>query len=179
MLEAERRRVGIDATPMSGGHGIRGIGRYLDGVLWAVGEEEPEWARDRLGLLLLAGQPAPIDTVTWRTRRSPVRPQDLDVLVAPVADRLAIRTTSTRVWQHTDPAVPSSPLGVGRTVVTVYDLIPLHEPAVMARIRPHRRFVYRRYINLIRRARGVIAISETTAADVAETLGVRRGSNSE
>ena len=172
MLPSERRRIGIDATPMAGGHGIRGIGRYVDGVLRAVGAVEPDWARDRLGLLVLAGQAVPIDTVSWRTRRSPIRPQDLDVLVGPVADRWAVRRSRPRGWQHTDPAIPSSPIGVDRTVVTVYDLIPLADPAVLARIRPHRRLAYRRFIDLIRRARGVIAISNTTADDLVSRLGI-------
>lgn len=174
MFPTEGRRVGIDATPLDGGHGIRGIGRYLDGVLRAVGAEEPAWARDRLGLLLAAGQTAPIETVTWQTRRSPFRPQDLDVFVALVADRVAIRGSRPRAWQHTDPAIPWSPIAIDRTVVTVYDLIPLSEPSVMNRIRPHRRLVYRRYLDLVRHARGVIAISETTAAELVVRLGVAR-----
>lgn len=174
MPGTDRQRVGIDATPLAGGHAIRGIGRYLDGVLRALGSVEPDWARDRVGLLEVAGQAVPIETLVWRTRRSPIRPQDVDVLVAPVADRWAIRRSRPRGWQHTDPSLPWSPLGIDRTVVTVYDLIPLAEPAVLARIRPHRRVAYQRYVELARRARGVIAISETTAAEVVARLGIPR-----
>ena len=42
----------------------------------------------------------------------------------------------------------------------------------MARIRPHRRFAYQRYLGLVRAAAGIVAISGTTAADVVELLGV-------
>jgi alpha-1,3-rhamnosyl/mannosyltransferase len=61
-----------------------------------------------------------------------------------------------------------------RTITTAYDLIPLHEPEVMARIRAHRRLVYRLYLRNLRRARMVVAISETTADDLVETLRIPR-----
>jgi len=61
-----------------------------------------------------------------------------------------------------------------RTLTTAYDLIPLHEPEVMARIRAHRRPVYRLYLRNLRRAQTVVAISETTADDLVETLWIPR-----
>jgi glycosyltransferase involved in cell wall biosynthesis len=45
---------------------------------------------------------------------------------------------------------------------------------MMARIRPHRRLAYRHYLRLVSAAAGIIAISESTAADVVELLGVPR-----
>jgi glycosyltransferase involved in cell wall biosynthesis len=175
MTGAERWRVGVDATPLVTGHAIRGIGRYLRGVLDAASMAEPEWTRTHIALLLLNGQPAPIEAATWRTRRAPIRPQDLDPIVSFVADRIALRRRRPQLWHHTDPTNPWSPLRPDRTVVTVYDLIPLREPAVMTSIRAHRRFLYRRYLELVRRAAGIIAISESTAADVVELLGVPEG----
>lgn len=172
MTGADRAAMGVDATPLAGGHAVRGIGRYLGGILGAVATVEPEWTRTSLGLLLLKGQAAGIDASTWRTSRSAIRPQDLDPIIAPIADRVALRGRRPRAWHHTDPTTPSSPHPAERTIVTVYDLIPLREPAVMARIRPHRRFVYRRYLGLARAAAGIIAISASTAADVVELLGV-------
>jgi glycosyltransferase involved in cell wall biosynthesis len=172
MSGPDRSRVGVDATPLATGHAIRGIGRYVGGILDAAGTAEPDWARTKLGLLLLKGQAAPIDAAVWRTRRSPIRPQDLDPVVSSVADRIALRGRRPYAWHHTDPTNPWSPLPAERTIVTVYDLIPFREPTVMARIRPHRRFAYQRYLGLVRAAAGIVAISGTTAADVVELLGV-------
>jgi glycosyltransferase involved in cell wall biosynthesis len=56
--------------------------------------------------------------------------------------------------------------------VTAYDLIPLLEPAVMARMRPHNRLSYRLYLRRLRDARGILAISHTTATDLHLLLGV-------
>ena len=172
MTAPDRLRVGFDATPLATGHAIRGIGRYLGGILDAAWTAEPEWVRTRLGLLLVAGQAVPIDATLWRTRRSPVRPQDLDPIVSSVADRIALRGDRPYAWHHTDPTNPWSPLPAKRTIVTVYDLIPLREPTEMARMRPHRRLAYRRYLALVRAAAGVVAISGSTAADVVKLLEV-------
>jgi hypothetical protein len=136
MTGPDRSRVGVDATPLATGHAIQGIGRYVGGILDAAGTAEPDWARTKLGLLLLKGQAAPIDAAVWRTRRSPIRPQDLDPVVSSVADRIALRGRRPYAWHHTDPTNPWSPLPAERTIVTVYDLIPFREPTVMARIRP-------------------------------------------
>jgi glycosyltransferase involved in cell wall biosynthesis len=59
-----------------------------------------------------------------------------------------------------------------RTIATAYDLIPMREPAVMSRMRAHRRLAYRGYLRLIRGVRGVIAISRTTADDLGAILDV-------
>ena len=168
-----RPSVGIDATPLRSAHRVRGIGRYVDGVLSAIGTTEPAWVARDIGVLLAQGQPAPFEAAsTWRTARSPWRPQDLDPVVAVVAVRLAFRRHRPRLWHHTDPTIPSSPLRAARTLVTVYDLIPLQVPRVMAAIRPHRRAAYRRYLDLVRSSRGVIAISDTTGRVVADLLGI-------
>jgi glycosyltransferase involved in cell wall biosynthesis len=172
MTDLDAPSVGVDATPLATGHAFRGIGRYVRGVLEATQESKPDWVRSRLGLLLLSGQQRPFDITTWRTRRSPVRPQDLDPILTWFADRLALRGLRPHVWHHTDPTNPWSPLPARRTVVTVYDLIPLREPVVLGRIRPHRRLIYRRYLGLVQRAARVVAISGSTAADVADLLGV-------
>jgi glycosyltransferase involved in cell wall biosynthesis len=154
------------------GHAVRGIGRYLTGILDAVGSVGPGPRRASLGVLVLPGQVLPLDAPTWTTHRAPVRPQDLDLVVAPIADRIALRRRRPLAWHHTDPSNPWSPLPAERTIVTVYDLIPLREPAMMERIRWHRRLAYRHYLGQIRAAAGVIAISAASAADVVELLGV-------
>jgi glycosyltransferase involved in cell wall biosynthesis len=167
-----RPRIGIDATPLSSGHGVRGIGRYLDGMFTAIAVADPIWAETRLATLIAGGQSAPLPGRAWRTHRAPWRPQDLDPLIAAIADRLAIRGCRPSGWHHTDPRLPASPLPHKRTIVTVYDLIPLRDADVAATIRAHRAFIYRRYLDLVRRVRGVIAISRTTAEDVGLLLGV-------
>jgi glycosyltransferase involved in cell wall biosynthesis len=112
--------------------------------------------------------------VVW-TRRSPgFRPQDIGWAWAAIADRAALGPRRPALWHQTDPGSPVSPLPMQRTIVTAYDLIPLHEPEVMARIRAHRRLVYKLYLNRLRRARMVVAISETTAADLVATLRIPR-----
>jgi len=176
---AEASLIGLDATPLGSGHAIRGIGRYVHGVIEALFREEPEWCLDHLGLLCLsgpaaAGCPTSKARATW-TRSSPrFRSQDIGWAWAAVADRAALRHRQPAIWHQTDPASPISPLSMRRTLTTAYDLIPLHEPEVMARIRPHRRLAYRLYLRYLRRARMAVAISETTADDLVETLRIPR-----
>lgn len=165
--------VGLDLTPVSGPHGIRGIGRYVDGVAMALIREHATWSADHLGLLLAGGQDVPgLVQATWRTSRTPWRPQDIGWLWATVADRIVLRGRRPAIWHLTDPVTPLPPLPPARTAVTVYDLIPLQEPAVLAAVRPHRRMIYRRYLRTVERAGLVIAISEATAQDVQELLHV-------
>jgi glycosyltransferase involved in cell wall biosynthesis len=176
---SESRLVGLDATLLASGHAIRGIGRYLQGVTEALLREEPQWCLDHLGLLLVKGQTWPASTgwsarMVW-TRHSPrFRPQDVGWAWAAIADRAALGRRRPALWHQTDPGAPVSPLPMQLTITTSYDLIPLHEPEVMARIRAHRRIVYKLYLRNLRRARIVVAISETTADDLVETLRIPR-----
>ena len=165
--------VGFDAVPLGSGHMIRGIGRYLTGILEALLRERPEWAREHLRLLV-AGDQSSGTTAFWRTRRSPFRRQDLDWLTSALFDRLAVRAAPPSAWHTTDPWTPFSTVSAARTIATVYDLIPLTDPGAMVRIRPHRRLIYRRYLRSLKEARLVVAISQTTADDVATQLGIAR-----
>lgn len=166
--------VGLDLTPLGSGHGIRGIGRYVAGIVSALAHERPEWMADHLGALIRPGTSLTGTFRTWRSRRPTFRPQDLEWLWAVWADRLAIHDRPPAIWHQTDPNAPFGPLPASRSVVTVYDLIPLREPDVMARIRPHRRLIYRLYLRQVRRAAFVVAISQSTAAEVERTLRVPR-----
>ena len=132
--------VGIDATPLASAHATRGIGRHVARTLEAALAIAPGWVEDDLGTLVVPGQAPPLPGRTWRTSRSPIRPQDLDPIIAAVADRLAIRGRRPRAWHHTDPLIPFSPLPPARTIVSVYDAIPIQESDVWAAIRPHRRY---------------------------------------
>ena len=76
------------------------------------------------------------------------------------------------MWHHTDPLIPFSPLPPMRTIVSVYDAIPIQESDVWAAIRPHRRYAYRRYLDLVRASRGVIASLASTASDIEAVIGI-------
>ena len=171
--------IAYDATPLTGtssahgGHAARGIGRYVASVLRALATEQTDWAARHL---MLVGTPA-TDLGWWpgtvrRTRRSHWRPQDVGWFTTPLFDRLAFRGCDVVAWHANDP---TAPLGGGveaRTIVTVYDLIPLIDPRVMARIRPHRRLIYRLYLRQVRRADLVIAISHATAREIERLLSI-------
>ncbi|MGA3056486.1 MAG: glycosyltransferase family 1 protein [Candidatus Limnocylindrales bacterium] len=165
--------IGIDVTPLTSGHGIRGIGRYVAGLIEALGREEPDWCAEQLGVLVNGAADLTWPSArTWRARRATIRPQDIGWLASAVFDRLAIRGSGPRLWHQTDPSSPFSPVPARRTIATVYDLIPLRDAAVMHRMRLHRRIPYRIYLRSVRKSGLVIAISETTAMEVREVLGV-------
>src|SRR3954447_9131483 len=167
-----RPAVGIDATSLASGHAIRGIGRHVARMFEAALEAEPGWAASEVAALIVGGQRPPLPGRSWRTVRSPIRPQDLDPFIAAAADRVAIRGAAPRRWHPTDPRLPWSPLDLRRTFVFVYDVIPLQDPEVWESIRSHRRIVYRRYLELARTARGVICSLPSPAADVAAALEI-------
>ena len=163
----------VDTTPLASGHGIRGIGRYLDGVVGALVREEPAFVEARVRFLVGAGQDPPADDLPFiTTTRTRVRPQDLGWAVAALADRRAARGVGSAWWHQTDPMLPWSPVPRERTLATAYDLIPLHEAAVWRAIRPHRRLLYRAYLGALQKASGIVTISSETAADLHRTLGI-------
>jgi len=100
-----------------------------------------------------------------------VRPLDLGFILGPVAFRLAARKARATVFHATDPYRPWLN-GRIRQIVTVYDLIPLREPEMLASWRPHHRHTYHLFLEQIRHADLVVANSKTTAADVCERLGI-------
>src|SRR5659263_383115 len=94
----------VDTTPLASGHGIRGIGRYLDGVVGALVREEPAFVEARVRFLVDAGQDPPADDLPFiTTTRTRVRPQDLGWAVAALADRRAARGLGRAWWHQTDP----------------------------------------------------------------------------
>jgi glycosyltransferase involved in cell wall biosynthesis len=163
----------IDATPLASGHGIRGIGRYLGGVIGALVREQRSFVDARVRFLVCAGQDPPADRLQLiSTSRATVRPQDIGWAVAALSDLRAARGLGPTWWHQTDPMLPWCPAAPERTLATAYDLIPLHEAAVWRAIRPHRRVIYRAYLRGIRNARGIVTISRETAADLHRTLGI-------
>ena len=163
----------MDVTPLDSSHAIRGVGRYVGGILDALLSTQPEWCREHLGLLASGHQGVwPGVHAVWRSRRASFRPQDVGWIVAALSDRAVARRAGVRLWHETDPGHPLGPDTSRRALVTAYDLIPLLEPAVMAQIRPHRRLPYQLYLRRLRNAHQILAISHTTAADLRSVLGI-------
>lgn len=160
----------IDICPASGGHGERGIGRYVRSLatsitafpddlvrrIWAFGQSGP--TLDAFGAHAIASTDnlAVAHVPGWLTGR--------------LATRFALRKSGARVLHATDPHRPWT--GRVPTVVTVYDLILLREPGMLESLRPDHRYMYRRYIRQVQSADRVIAISRSTAEDVEERLGI-------
>lgn len=166
----------LDFTPASGASGLRGIGRYVRGLLAAlehddvlrtlvVGLTEPMTTGS--GLARYVPSPLPRAVVEWRW-------QDLAWATGWVSDSIAFALSGATAFHHTDPRKPLRPSGVQRLVVTAYDLTPL-EQVIWGRLRQHRRAIYGLYLRLIRDAERVIAISAATADALAERLDIDRG----
>ena len=158
--------IGINAHLLSGQSGYRsaGIHGYLYHTLAQLAAVAPQDWRftvmcgrnsqaDFPGLKLRRSRfdtQAPLRRILWEQAAQPTQPGDFDLLHATA---------------FVGPLLLSRPL-----VVTVYDLSFLRYPQVLAPAR-------RRYLQLLtriscRRARRVIAISQSTAADVADLLGI-------
>jgi glycosyltransferase involved in cell wall biosynthesis len=101
------------------------------------------------------------------------RPFDVGVALSRLAFGRAASRAQARVIHATDPHRPWLP-GKIRRIITVYDLIPLREPAVMASWRPHDRFFYRWYLKDILGSDSIVAISMATADDLVSLLGADR-----
>jgi glycosyltransferase involved in cell wall biosynthesis len=165
------QRLLLDIGPTSGGHGARGIGSYVRGLIDAIGDWPAERQQIVWALALPGAAPPIFDGRTVRSRLLSIRPADLGWLLGSPATSRAARLAHADVFHATDPQHPTSLRGIGQ-IVTAYDLIPLREPGMLASWRPYHRHAYRLYLDQLRRADLVVAISKTTAADLAERLGI-------
>lgn len=161
----------IDIHPAIGGHGQRGIGRYVRGLtesiclfpddlielIWAVGSLNP--ILDRFGPRGVA-----LDPHRWSNRipRWVTGPIDLAA---------ALHKSGARALHATDPQSPYYRRGIP-TLVTVYDLIPLRERQLLHSWRLDHRIVYGRYIRQIEGAARIVAISRATATDLQNYLRI-------
>jgi glycosyltransferase involved in cell wall biosynthesis len=165
------RRVLLDVGPATGGHGQRGIGRQVRGIV----ESLQEWPPDRRELVWAVGQPSPTLRLLGdrgiESRLSRIRPTDLGLALGRLAENAALRRSGAQVLHSTDPFRPWTSSHVLR-IVNAYDLIPLREPGLQASWRPHHRFAYRAFLNQLRSADLIVANSQMTAVDVAERLAV-------
>lgn len=161
----------LDVGPAVGGNGSRGIGRYVRGLVRAIGE----WSPEHQERVWAVGLPGPtLDAFGRRgieARSLGIRPLDLGWLLGPPAFGRATRRSAASVFHATDPHRPWQPRRT-KQIVTAYDLIPLLDAALFATWRPHHRLVYKSYLNQLKTADCIVAISRATAADLAIHLGI-------
>ena len=161
----------IDIGPAVGGHGQRGIGRYVRGLASCI-ETFPDDLADRVWAL---GFPGPsLDSFGARALNSTTH-RLLGWAPTWVTGRLAtdvaLKTSGAHVLHATDPQHPWTDPAVA-SLVTVYDLIPLGEPEMLQSWRLDYRLLYRRYLRQVRAATRILAISQSTADDLQERLGI-------
>lgn len=172
----------IDATPLQTEHRYRGTGAYTAGLLDAL----TDGSLDDAGvaqLHLLVQPPRPSDlpllaellargvgSVPLRRPRWPR--YRLQPLIGPPFVAAAVRRARPRVYHATEPHGLARAPGVA-TVATLYDLIPLRHPdAHYPMRRLDARLGYARYLEGLRRADRLIAISEATKAEAVERLRI-------
>jgi glycosyltransferase involved in cell wall biosynthesis len=161
-------RVLLDARPLQGASGLRGMGTYVRGLFEALCAE----GFDReLALLLDGGEGLPKlpggDYVIFTVRRR------YRGRLAPYEDAVALprelERIAPRLFHGTTLSLPSRlPCP---TVITVHDLIPW---ALGGGRMWGERLRYRIGRGVLRRAEAVIAPSEATAADAVRLAGVAR-----
>jgi glycosyltransferase involved in cell wall biosynthesis len=155
----------IDATPLQNEHARRGIGTYVRALLAGLDESDlPGW-----GVL---AYPGPLPVAHSRHRVRPVvprRPRLLQFHGGWVLDQLLLprRLRGTALFHATDPSRVPGPTNV-RVVATVYDLTPLHDPAVWRSMWPDQQLGWRQSLANIRHASAVVVISQAAARDVVD-----------
>jgi alpha-1,3-rhamnosyl/mannosyltransferase len=162
-----RPRVAFDVTPLQNMNRVRGIGRYVSGLARA----------------LAAQQEIPIDFWGWHDDQPfDIRPPHRGLwlrrfglprtrwgwLLGPMGMRLRHRLSPASVVHITDPRA-FVPLG-GPTLTTVYDLIPLIDPQWQRT--GSEWSAYQKYLERLRTAAGIFAISDQTAEDLRRELRI-------
>jgi glycosyltransferase involved in cell wall biosynthesis len=161
----------LDATPLASGHGARGIGAAVRGMLAGLAGMAPD---DRPRLLVRAAQPAPegFDAVAVRWPAWPLHrlPDPWPVLRG---ERAARRAAGAAAFHATQPSL----VPAGRTVVTCFDLIPAaFAPEYLAGAgRAGQRAAFARFLARLRSAWLVLVPSGETAGDVVRLAGVDPG----
>jgi glycosyltransferase involved in cell wall biosynthesis len=161
----------IDIGPAVGGHGQRGIGRYVRGLaasittfpddlvdrIWALGFQSPTLDAFGARAVTFTAHRGFGWIPTWATGR--------------LATDGALKKSGARVLHATDPQRPWTHSAVP-SIVTVYDLIPLRERETRQSWRLDHQLVYRWYIRQVESAARILTISRTTAEDLQERLGI-------
>jgi len=165
------QRLLLDIGPTAGGHGARGIGSYVRGLIEAIGDWPAE-RRELVWALAPAGVVLPVfEDRSVSSRLRSFRPTDVGIILGSLATGRAVRSADAGIFHSTDPQRPVR-LRKIKQIVTAYDLIPLREPAMLNSWRPQHRYAYRLFLEQLRRADVIIAISKATAADLTERLGI-------
>jgi glycosyltransferase involved in cell wall biosynthesis len=160
--------IAFDVTPLQNAHRHRGIGTYVLGLArrLAAQKEIPiefwGWAGD-------GAFEAPSPHRTLHLRRYPTPEYRGAWLFAQMAMKRRSALSSVRAVHFTDPDALTT-LRHRHVMATVYDLIPLREG-----VSPRRPLVwagYGTYLNALRRVQTIFVISQQTAADIVELLGV-------
>ncbi|WP_230467443.1 glycosyltransferase family 4 protein [Lujinxingia vulgaris] len=178
----------IDATALDTGHRDRGIGRYVHGLVQAMGALEP---LPEAALLRLHPEATPLPQkaeskargpsdgelatpfATWKLRRP--RTTHLGrFLINELRLARELRQSGAKLYHATEPW--SAPVGPGfKTVITCHDLIPLQFPEHYMG-KGHRYWqVYHHYMRLRERWGAldhIIAISEATATELKQRFNV-------
>jgi glycosyltransferase involved in cell wall biosynthesis len=161
----------LDATPLSGDHGLRGIGTAVRGLVDGLARMP---APDRPTLLLRPGQPRPagfdvrsLRWPRWRWYRVPDPWPEL------IGERLVARMAGGVVHATQPTLVPAGPA----VVVSCYDLIPLcfRRQYLEGAGRAAQARAYRRYLRRLAFARLVLTPSRETADDLTRLIGVDPG----
>lgn len=161
----------LDATPLASGHGARGIGAAVRGMLQGLAEVPPA---DRPRLLVRDGQAPPpgFDAVAvrwpgWPLHRVP------DPWPALRGERAARRASGAGAFHATQPSLVPR----GRTVATCFDLIPAaYAPEYLGGAgRAGQRAAFARFLARLRAATLVLVPSGETAGDVVRLAGVDAG----
>lgn len=163
-------RIALDARPLTGQTGARGVGRYVRELIRGLIAADPN-----LELVALVDRGAPLDrphdavplggTVESRPISAPPGPQLLwGALLGPSW----LRATRAEVWHSTFLAPPRVPRSMP-WVATIHDLIPLRHPE---RFSFKTRFVFERSLTIAARANRVVCVSEFTARCAVERFGI-------
>ncbi len=155
----------LDGRPLQDASAVRGIGTYVRGLLHGF----ERWGRAAdVGLLLERGGRAP--TLPAGIAVHPCRLFAVNRHLRPLVDPLQVRWALARqppllyhAVDYAQPILPPVPV-----VLTVHDLIPFVMPTLYPWMRRERALAMRQF----RRADAVIAVSESTAADLRRLAGV-------
>ena len=164
-------RVTFDARHLQTVARVRGIGRYSRNLLAAFARIAPadiEWTLLRLRNFPKADeQPLPSHR-DLRTLRLP-RPELSMLALDPMLLSLELPFSRPHIYHSVQLGLPA--VRRYRTVITIHDLAPLRWPEHYLRL-PHARIGHAWQYWLAREADAVIAVSQATARDVVELLGV-------
>jgi glycosyltransferase involved in cell wall biosynthesis len=159
--------IGLNAHLLSGKAGYRtaGIHGYIDGLLRALPHAAPDW---RFTAFVGSQVDMHIDDVTLRRSRMDTESPLKRILWEQTVQPFALASGGLDLY-HALAFVAPFALNLP-SVVTIYDLSFIHYPE---RLPAARRLYLRAFTGLTcRRARRVIAISQSTARDLVETLHV-------